>query len=139
VGASDPSTAPPAMLSASAATRIFVALEPVDMRQSFNGLFARVQAVLKEDPTSGHFFLFTNKNRNRLKIPGLHFTRNSRVVLATHSNAGSPSAGPGKRVHRGRIISLPPSSPRQRATKPTAQSRPPWRMCPIESGGHASA
>ena len=49
------------MLSASAATRIFVALEPADMRQSFNGLFARVQAVLKEDPTSGHFFLFTNK------------------------------------------------------------------------------
>lgn len=56
------------MLSASAATRILVALEPVDMRQSFNGLFARVQAVLKEDPTSGHFFLFTNKNRNRLKV-----------------------------------------------------------------------
>jgi transposase len=56
------------MLSASAATRIFVALEPVDMRQSFNGLFARVQTVLKGDPTSGHFFVFTNKNRNRLKI-----------------------------------------------------------------------
>lgn len=56
------------MLSVTAATRIFVALEPVDMRQSFNGLLARVQAVLKEDPTSGHFFVFTNKNRNRLKI-----------------------------------------------------------------------
>jgi transposase len=56
------------MLSVTAATRIFVALEPVDMRQSFNGLFARVQAVLKEEPTSGHLFVFTNKNRNRLKI-----------------------------------------------------------------------
>lgn len=56
------------MLSVTAATRIFVGLEPVDMRQSFNGLWARVQAVLKEDPTSGHFFVFTNKNRNRLKI-----------------------------------------------------------------------
>lgn len=56
------------MLNASAATRIFVALEPVDMRQSFNGLLGRVQSVLKEDPTSGHFFVFTNKHRNRLKI-----------------------------------------------------------------------
>ena len=56
------------MLSLSPATRIFVALEPVDMRQSFNGLYARVQTVLQMDPTSGHYFLFTNKRRNRLKI-----------------------------------------------------------------------
>ena len=56
------------MLSVSAATRVFVALEPVDMRQSFNGLYARVQSVLKEEPTSGHLFVFTNRHRNRLKI-----------------------------------------------------------------------
>jgi transposase len=56
------------MLSLSTATRIFVALEPVDMRQSFNGLYARVQTVLQEDPNSGHWFVFTNKPRNRLKI-----------------------------------------------------------------------
>lgn len=56
------------MLSVSAATRIFVALQPVDMRQSFNGLYARVQAILQQDPTSGHLFVFTNKHRNRLKI-----------------------------------------------------------------------
>ena len=57
-----------AMLSLSSATRIFVALEPVDMRQSFNGLYARVQTVLEQEPTSGHWFVFTNKPRNRLKI-----------------------------------------------------------------------
>jgi transposase len=56
------------MLSLSPATRVFVALEPVDMRQSFNGLYARVQSVLGQEPTSGHYFLFTNKSRNRLKI-----------------------------------------------------------------------
>jgi transposase len=56
------------MLTLSPATRIFVALEPVDMRQSFNGLYARVQSVLGQEPTSGHYFVFTNKCRNRLKI-----------------------------------------------------------------------
>ncbi len=56
------------MISLTAATRILLALEPVDMRQSFNGLYARVQSVLKEEPTSGHLFVFTNRHRNRLKI-----------------------------------------------------------------------
>lgn len=56
------------MLSLSPAIRIFVALEPVDMRQGFNGLYAWVQTVLGEEPTSGHWFVFLNKRRNRLKI-----------------------------------------------------------------------
>src|SRR5262249_37057462 len=56
------------MLSLSTATRIFVALEPVDLRQSFNGLHARVQSVLQQDPLSGHLFVFTNRCRNRLKL-----------------------------------------------------------------------
>ena len=56
------------MLSLSTATRIFVALAPVDMRQSFNGLYARVQTLLQQEPTSGHWFVFTNKPRTRLKI-----------------------------------------------------------------------
>ncbi len=56
------------MLSLSPATRIFVALEPVDMRQGFNGLYAWVQRALEEEPTSGHWFVFINKRRNRLKI-----------------------------------------------------------------------
>ncbi|MGH8337552.1 MAG: IS66 family insertion sequence element accessory protein TnpB [Gammaproteobacteria bacterium] len=56
------------MLSLSPATRVFVALDPVDMRQSFNGLTAKVVSVLGQEPTSGHYFLFTNRRRNRLKI-----------------------------------------------------------------------
>ncbi len=69
----------PVMQSLSIATRIFVALEPVDMRQNFNGLYARVQRVLQQDPLSDHFFVFTNRSRTvwicvvritRLKLPG---------------------------------------------------------------------
>ena len=56
------------MLSLSPATRVFVALTPVDMRQSFNGLHAQVQTVLQQDPCSGHLFVFTNKLKNRVKV-----------------------------------------------------------------------
>jgi transposase len=56
------------MLSVSAATRVFVALAPVDLRQSFNGLYAAVQQRLQGDPLSGHLYVFTNRNRNRVKL-----------------------------------------------------------------------
>ena len=56
------------MLTPTPATRIFVALAPVDLRRSFNGLCACVQEVLRQDPLSGHLFLFTNRRRNRLKL-----------------------------------------------------------------------
>jgi transposase len=56
------------MLSVSAATRVLVAVAPVDLRQSFNGLHAAVQQQLGEDPLSGHLFVFTNRTRNRLKV-----------------------------------------------------------------------
>jgi transposase len=56
------------MLNLSAATRVFVATAPVDLRRSFNGLFACVQQQLQLDPLSGHLFVFCNRHRNRLKI-----------------------------------------------------------------------
>lgn len=59
--------APRGILSLSPATRIFVALEPVDMRKSFNGLHAAVQTVLAQDVSSGHLFVFTNRLKTRVK------------------------------------------------------------------------
>lgn len=56
------------MLNFSAATRVFVATQPVDLRGSFNRLFSLTQAVLQQDPLSGHWFVFTNRQRNRLKV-----------------------------------------------------------------------
>jgi hypothetical protein len=41
------------MLSFSPATRIFVALSPVDMRAGFNRLYAHVQTTLQQDPLRG--------------------------------------------------------------------------------------
>jgi transposase len=56
------------MLNLSAATRVFVATQPVDLRGSFNKLFALTQSVLRQDPLSGHWFVFTNRPRTRVKI-----------------------------------------------------------------------
>lgn len=56
------------MLSFSGALKIYLALEPADMRKSFNGLSALVMEQLKEDPYEGRLYLFTNKRRNRIKI-----------------------------------------------------------------------
>jgi transposase len=56
------------MIALTPATRVFVALAPVDLRRSFNGLCACVQEQLREDPVSGHLFVFTNVRRTRLKI-----------------------------------------------------------------------
>jgi transposase len=49
------------------ATRIFIALEPVDMRKGFEGLYGLVRDHLGEDPLSGHLFLFANRAHTRLK------------------------------------------------------------------------
>jgi hypothetical protein len=49
------------------ATKIYVAVEAVDMRKGFEGLYGLVRDQLGADPVSGHLFPFTNKTRTRLK------------------------------------------------------------------------
>jgi len=56
------------MLNWSSGTRVFVATAPVDLRASYNKLFALTESVLKADPMSGHWFVFTNQDRNRVKV-----------------------------------------------------------------------
>ncbi len=48
--------------------RVFLAAEPADMRCAFDGLTARVQSLLEQDPFSGHLFVFRNKRGDRVKI-----------------------------------------------------------------------
>ena len=58
------------MLNFSHQTRVFLFMEPVDMRKSFRGLCLLAESVLKEDPASGHWFAFINRRRDRLKLLG---------------------------------------------------------------------
>ena len=56
------------MICVPPSTRIFVAIEPTDMRKSFEGLGAIARNIMMQDPLSGHLFLFTNRSRNRMKV-----------------------------------------------------------------------
>ena len=50
------------------ATRIYLAAGATDMRKGFEGLYGLVRDRLACDPLSGHVFLFSNAQRNRLKL-----------------------------------------------------------------------
>ncbi len=56
------------MLTFPGGMRVWLSLEPCDMRKGFEGLSALVQNQLQESPTRGALFVFTNRPRNRLKI-----------------------------------------------------------------------
>ena len=55
------------MLSFGPNTRIFVALDPVDMRGSFDALAGHVRR-LHADPLDGHLYLFVNKRRDHATL-----------------------------------------------------------------------
>lgn len=56
------------MFGVGPATRIYLAAGTTDLRKSFDGLHGLVRDRLSCDPLSGHVFLFSNAQRNRLKL-----------------------------------------------------------------------
>lgn len=56
------------MLNIPASTKIFVCVEPVDMRLSFDGLAGMVQTHFGMNPLNGHLFVFFSRRRDRMKI-----------------------------------------------------------------------
>ena len=50
------------------ATKVYAAVEAVDMRKGFDGLYGLVRDQLGQDPLSGHVFLFSNRRHTRLKV-----------------------------------------------------------------------
>jgi transposase len=66
--------------------RVFLALEPADMRKSINGLGMLVEQELDGRLFSGDLFVFSNRRRNLVKI--LYYDRNGFCIwqkrLAKH-------------------------------------------------------
>ena len=56
------------MLNFTGSLKVFVALEPCDLRMSFKGLHGLVRERLREDPLQGALFVFSNRSHTRLKI-----------------------------------------------------------------------
>jgi transposase len=49
-------------------TRVYLSCRPVDLRKGFDGLTAEVAGVVRQDPYSGHLFIFRGKRGDYLKI-----------------------------------------------------------------------
>ena len=69
------------------AVRIFLCTRPVDHRKSFNGLTGLVQQCFRQDPLTGHLFLFLNRRKDRLKI--LYFDRDRLAIWYKRLESGS--------------------------------------------------
>ena len=56
------------MMGLPAGTRIWIAAGFTDMRAGFNGLAAKVEATLADDPFSGNVFVFRGRRGNVVKL-----------------------------------------------------------------------
>lgn len=70
--------------------RVFLYGAPVDMRRSFDGLYAIARHGMQADPLAGHLFAFLNRRATQIKI--LYFDRSGWCVWA-------------KRLEQGRFLS----------------------------------
>ncbi|MDP1898539.1 MAG: IS66 family insertion sequence element accessory protein TnpB [Sulfurimicrobium sp.] len=70
--------------------RVHLYGQPVDMRKSFDGLYALTRQGLGQDPLSGHLFVFINRRATQMKV--LYWDRTGFCLWA-------------KRLEQGRFLS----------------------------------
>lgn len=58
--------------------RIWLCTGPTDMRRGFDRLAEQAHAVTRQDPQSGHLFLFRSRRGDRLKL--LHWDKDGYVL-----------------------------------------------------------
>ena len=77
------------MISLAPGTKVFLACQPVDLRNGFDGLAAKAQQVIGADPFSGHLFIFRGKRGDYFK--GLYWDGSGMWLIA-------------KRLEKGRFV-----------------------------------
>lgn len=75
------------MLLLPASVRVYLCLEPTDMRKGFDSLAGIVRERFGDDPLSGHLFLFASKRADRLKI--LWWDRDGFVIWCKRLERGT--------------------------------------------------
>jgi transposase len=70
-----------------ATIRVFVAVGVSDLRRGFDGLAQRARDQLKQDPMTGHLFVFANRKRDRIKI--LYWDRDGYAIWMKRLERGT--------------------------------------------------
>ncbi len=60
--------------------RVYLYGQAVDMRKSFDGLYAVARAAFPQDPTGGDLYVFVNRSGRQIKV--LYFDRSGWCVWA---------------------------------------------------------
>jgi len=74
------------VLSLPPSVRLFVATQPVDGRKGPDSLMALVRDVLRQDPLSGHLFIFFSKRCDRVRI--VYWDRNGYAMWTKRLEKG---------------------------------------------------
>ncbi len=96
------------MIPLPSGTKIWLVAGITDMRNGFNGPAAKVQTALKDDPMSGHVFIFRGRSGSQVKL--LWSTGDGLCLLT-------------KRLERGRFAR------RQPVMAKCSLRRRSWRCC----------
>jgi transposase len=65
-------------LDCASSTRIWLCTGPTDMRRGFDRLAEQAHTVTRQDPQSGHLFLFRSRGGDRLKV--LHWDKDGYIL-----------------------------------------------------------
>ncbi len=85
------------MLSFPPAVRIWLALAPADLRKGFDALAELVRQHLRNDPLSGHVFVFRNRRSDRIKL--LYWDTDGFIIVYKRLERGTfrfPAAAEGQ-------------------------------------------
>ena len=89
------------MLSFPNSLKVFLAMDVADLRMSFAGLWAVAVNVLKDDPSNGALYVYTNRRHNRVKI--LYFDGTGVWVMTKRLEQGTFNWPKGIDVQNGKL------------------------------------